>query len=109
MGGSEGKGRGRALAKVPTPDFSSNRRKFRLDVAQAQTLAQGVTVVARGGAADDVALAIEQGLVAERDGIGHPVNLEGDEAVRPTGLELLLQCLFSDERTLGQAYEPVQY
>src|SRR3984957_21091815 len=97
-----------ALAQDFNLDCAAHRCKFRLDIAQTQTFAQGVPIVARGRAADDIALQIEQRLVSQRVGIRDSVNFEGDEAVRYAGLELFLESLFPDEGTFAQAHEAIE-
>ena len=67
-----------------------------------------MAVVSRRGSADQVAIGIEQRLVAERVCIRDAVNLERDEAVRHALLELLFESLLADERPFVQAHEAVE-
>ena len=89
-------------------EFGADRGELRLHVTDRQALAQAVPVVARGGAADELAIGRENRLVAERVGIGDAVHFERDEAERHAVLLLLLERLAAGERALVHAHEAGQ-
>src|ERR1700733_7811792 len=80
-------------------------RELGFHIPQPQALAQRVAVIARRRAPDDTAAAVEEGLVAERIGVGHCVHLERDKTVRHSAGELLLERFLTDERSLVEAHE----
>src|ERR1700730_16229071 len=88
--------------------FAADAREFGLHVAQSQTLAQRMPVVTGGRAADETAFGIEQRLVAKGVGIRDAVYFEGDETIRHSALDLLLEGHLADEGALVQSHEAVQ-
>src|SRR5256885_12662809 len=75
--------------KSPPFPYPTLFRSLRPDVADGETLAEEVAVIARGGAPDHPAGPVEQRLVAQRIGVGYAVHLQRHEAVGDPTRQLL--------------------